>query len=319
MVPFSHSYICNTSVDIESVDVSIDADDSDIGIPSCFMVSGLKETSHKDESRSICCSANSMATTCSSKGLQEALLNALKIKKTMRTRSGASLGKRWPGNTSVSTSKPKVGKENSTVRGSQQQDDKEQQILDIQWRKLVNQSNSRAVSPMRDKSPGKVPYSPRVVPMMFNARYKSPDCPKVAAPTVTTTKRQIGKGIIEIVTTKARKDARSLSPIAQRIQLPGTTQSPAAMVAQKIDIAAKQKQKLVPKIAAIKLISAAPQPLLKDEAQKKQRRRRDERIKQKEQVQVTQVVFDVKTNYATAPHVEPFRLVPHKHNAKRII
>jgi len=231
--PSNGFYFPFNFIDIESVDVSIEGEEN--GTPLNFRIIGPKKANKKDEYKSVCSGGSSAATTCSSKVLQEALANAIRIKKSMRTRSGIispeNFNRAQP-NMSLSSKSKILGKENVTNIKFQPAL-KEQQILDAQWGKLLNKTNNikqtfgEMNSPSQSKQITIKPFcSPRPVSKAFNIRSKSPDFSNpnlmyapISSPIskpLPDKKPQIAKRVIEIVTTKPKNTERSFSPLIQR-------------------------------------------------------------------------------------------------------
>ena len=219
--------------------------------PQEFAIS--PSTSHKEDSRSV---QSGSSTTCSSRALKEALKNAIKIKKNLRTKSGAS-----PANNSQTHGKKSTrSTKNIPTKGKLC---KEQKIVDAYWSKLLNQTNNPA-TPAKERSlvidpsaDTKGYYTTRPVQIPKPSQFAQKNEP--------IAKRQIRGGVIEIVTTKAKKDARSLSPLAEKMHL----RSPLSPVSH--------AKNLIPEAEKYWTgVERSPG----NEAAKKVRRRREERIKE---------------------------------------
>lgn len=167
--------------------------------------SRILSPAHGLDSRSI---QSGYSTSCSTHVLQEALRSALQIKKNMRTRSNMS-----PNKKSTTTKPTRTGKENCTVKNSE-----EQAIVDLCWNRLLNGDSSANTSTAS--------YNYSVLEVTGGYYNRNPGACQMSSPHAKVQTRppcgpKPGKmrgGVVEIVTTKAKsgKNARSLSPIAER-------------------------------------------------------------------------------------------------------
>ncbi len=166
--------------------------------------SRILSPAHGLDSRSI---QSGYSTSCSTHVLQEALRSALQIKKNMRTRSNMS-----PNKKSTTTKPTRTGKENCTVKNSE-----EQAIVDLCWNRLLNGDSSANTSTAS--------YNYSVLEVTGGYYNRNPGACQMSSPHAKVQTRppcgpKPGKmrgGVVEIVTTKAKsgKNARSLSPMVQ--------------------------------------------------------------------------------------------------------